>query len=402
MITMNKLVLFCGLLLSSGVIAEEAKPPSNSQSSLADSVTYDSSLTYFYQHASEINDSSEHGLKFDLKLDINLHKLGMLDHAKLTLHGEANGGHSINGRGGILMPVNMAMAYPGESGSDRSDLSSIYLTQGLSKNSALLLGKINMFEHAIRRGSGGAGLDYYMNTALVAAPTGFVPPTIFGGLYVKKTQDYSLTLGLYDSDDWVNRFDLENAFENGANVLVGWNKHVSFGGKRGTQGFKVAYSTADGVDLDELNLALLNGSPIAAKKESRQFIAYTFGQFLHQPQGEKSDEGFAVFGQIGVSDGNPSTLDRHIVIGVGGNNLTESRPQDRWGIGYYRYSVSDPIVDALASLSIPTRNESALEVFYNFQITENINLTADVQYVKPVLKINDEIYIYGLRLKAAL
>ncbi len=402
MITMNKLVLFCGLLLSSSVIAKEAKPPSNSQSSFADSISYDTSLTYFYQHASEIADSSEHGLKFDLKLDINLHKLDILNHAKLTLHGEANGGRSINGRGGILMPVNMAMAYPGESGSDRTDLSSIYLTQGLSKNSALMLGKINMFEHSIRRGSGGAGLDYYMNTALVAAPTGFVPPTILGGLYVKKTQDYSLTLGLYDSDDWVNRFDLGTAFENGANILVGWDKHVSFGGKRGTQGFKVAYSTKDGDDLDELSLVVLNGSSINAKKDNRYFIAYTFKQFLHQPLGTKSDDGFGVFGQIGISDGNPSTLDRHIVIGIGGNNLTTSRPLDRWGIGYYRYSVSDPIVDALALLSIPTRNESAWEVFYNIQITKNINLTADVQYVKPVLKIHDEIYIYGLRLKAGL
>ncbi len=388
---MKKLVLFCGLLLSSSVIAEEAKPPSNSKSSLADSVTCDSSLTYFYQHASEINDSSEHGVKFDLKVDINLHKLGVLNHAKLTLHGEANVGHSINGRGGILMPVNMAMAYPGESGSDRSDLSSIYLTQGLSKNSAIMLGKINMFEHAIRRGSGGAGLDYYMNTALVAAPTGFVPPTIFGGLYVRNTQDYSLTLGLYDSDDWVNRFDLGDAFENGVNVLVGWDKHVSIGGKRGTQGFKVAYSTKDGVDLDELNLAVLNGTPVNAKKENRYFAAYTFKQFLHQPLGAKSDDGFGVFGQIGVSDGNPSTLDRHIVMGIGGNNLTTSRPQDRWGIGYYRYSVSDPIADALALLSIPTRNESTWEVFYNFQITDNLNLTAYLQYVKPVMNIHDDI-----------
>ena len=360
----------------------------------------ESSITLMHQSASKI-DENDTGGKFDIRYNLNLDELGWMKGARFTVHGEANFGHSLNGKGGLLMPVNVASAYPGEDGSDRHDLSSVYVTKFLSKSSLIMVGKINMFDHAIRRGSGGAGLDYFMNTALVAAPTGFVPPTIFGGLYIKKTKDYGYTAGIYDADDWVNKLTLSNGFKNGTNFLFSYDHNVEINGNYGTQGFKIAYSTKDGADLESLNDENIS-TGLIPKKDNRYFVAYTFKQFLFQnKQGEK-DDGFGIFGQIGISDGNPSSLDRHIVLGVGGNSLTMQRPKDRWGFGYFRYKINDPIEDNLDRLGIPNRNESGFEAFYNVQITDSFNLTADIQYVKPVIARYDNVVIYGLRAKFTL
>ena len=104
-----------------------------------------------------------------------------------------------------------------------------------------------------------------------------------------------------------------------------------------------------------------------------------------------------VFGQVGFSE-NPNELDFAWVLGVGGNSLTKARPEDRWGIGYFQFSVTDEIADGLGALGLPLQSEKGFEVFYNVQATRSLNVTAGVQFIDPVFREQDNVTLFGIRL----
>jgi porin len=64
-------------------------------------------LTQFYQGITSGSGDHdfEYGGKADLLLNAELSKLGFWKGLLLTIHAEYNFGHSVNGRGGTLMPV---------------------------------------------------------------------------------------------------------------------------------------------------------------------------------------------------------------------------------------------------------------------------------------------------------
>ena len=104
-----------------------------------------------------------------------------------------------------------------------------------------------------------------------------------------------------------------------------------------------------------------------AVKNSRYYFAYSFDQYLHQDV-TNPDEGVGIFGQIGVSDGNPNTTHWSMLIGLGGKGLVPGRPNDNWGVGYYYDGISKYIKDALAP-AVTLTNEQGVELFYNFALT---------------------------------
>ncbi len=401
------LLLFAGMCASSNAHAqfqeresqqvlesetEQPTEPSSKAESFFDHVSFAPRLTHLYQGSTDGDIDYEHSGKFEVTTKVSLHDLGWWHGANFILKGEANYGESINGRGGVLMPVNLAILYPGEEGSDRYDITSWYFQKRLGKSSAVMFGKMNMLDFTIRRGSGGAGIDYFWNIGLVAPPSGLVPAQIFGAMVVGRTESFKYTVGVYDANGVDNKSGLEDPFEDGANIMVNVDFPVTIGGRPGFQGFKLAYSSKDEPDLSDISLPLGSGS---GSTKNRWYAAYVFKNFIHQNPDMK-DGGWGVFGQVGFSE-NPNGLDFSWVIGVGGNSLTKARPEDRWGIGYYRFSVTDEIVDGLDLLGVPLRDETGIEVFYNAQVTPWLNITADVQFIDPVLGNQENVTLFGLR-----
>src|SRR5262249_423157 len=87
--------------------------------------------------------------------------------------GETRLGNSVNRVDGLLAPSNIAMAFPKE-GENTSSLTGVKITQALSQNFAVVLGKLNTLDEyvlhydpklGLRPGIGG-----YMNTSLVFNP----------------------------------------------------------------------------------------------------------------------------------------------------------------------------------------------------------------------------------------
>ena len=357
-------------------------------------------LTQFYQGlaAGEGDLGYEYGGKADLLVTADLSKLGFWDGFSMTVHGEYNFGNSVNGRGGVLIPVNSALNFPGIEGADAYDLSSIYFVQEFGDSSTVVFGKINMIDmvQGKRPFLGGAGIDAFWNLTFVAPPTGTVPAYLLGALSTVRTERATYRLWVYDPASYVNELSLADAFEDGVTVRGSIQWPVTIAGRRGSQGFTALYSTQDGTDLSNLDEILVpTPEPgTVATKNSRYYFAWSFDQYLYQPAA-RADEGVGLFGQFGISDGNPNSLHWTFLVGLGGTGLVPGRSADTWGLGYYYDGLSDYLKDALAPV-VKLRDEQGLEIFYDVALTPWFDVSVDLQVIRPGLA-SDTAVLPGLR-----
>lgn len=124
-----------------------------------------------------------------------------------------------------------------------------------------------------------------------------------------------------------------------------------------------------------------------------------FDQYLYQSPANPK-EGVGLFGQFGISDGNPNRLYYLAFVGVGGTGLIPGRSRDNWGVGYYYAAPSSDLKDAFAPILrrpiLRIRNEQGGEIFYNFAVTPWLILGADLLIIRPSLA-NDTAVFPGLR-----
>lgn len=361
-------------------------------------ITLKPRLTLFSQGMTSGDDyeNFEYGGKADFLLNADLSKLGLWKGFSLTVHAEQNFGHGVNGRGGTIAPVNTALYFPGMEGADRFDLSSVYLGQTFGDSVSLVFGKINIIDVAAARPfAGGAGIDSFWNIVFTAPPSGTVPPYLFGALLSVRTKPATFGFWVYDPNDVSNMSGFEHPFADGVTFRGTVEFPVAIAGRSGHQGFVALYSTKDGTNLERDNDdTLIPGFPTGSGiKNTRYYFAYTFDQYLYQSE-RNPKEGFGLFGQFGISDGNPNRLYWSGHVGVGGAGLIPGRSLDNWGLGYYYAAPSTDLKSALDRLMI--RDEQGWEIFYNFAVTPWLTLGADLQIVNPSLADHTAVFS-GLR-----
>ena len=189
---------------------------------------------------------------------------------------------------------------------------------------------------------------------------------------------------------------IADAFDGGVSVRASVDFNVQLGGLRGHQGFTAFYSTQKGADLESLDDVFLP-SPVPGAityKDKRWYVAYSFDQYVYQPA-ERPGEGFGLFGNVGVSDGNPNALRWSALFGVSGRGLIPGRGRDTWGVGYYYDGLAQDLKDALAP-EVTLRDEQGLELFYNFALTPWAEIGADLQFIRPGLASSTAV-VPGLR-----
>lgn len=332
--------------------------------------------------------------KADLMVKFNGSKMG-LKKWTLVMHFEQNFGESLNQKGGTLIPSNTATTFPGLNGSEAFDISSLHLIHQFGKANVLMIGKINMVDIADgTRYSGGAGIDAFWNVNFAAPVTGILPPYLLGAISIIKTPALKYTLMVYDPRSYANQFP--TPFEKGISFNAGIEKEFSIAGKKGTHAINFRYSTQDGGDLYDLgDIALPSPENPLGRKNSRWYINYVINQTLVD-YSEKG-KGWGLFGQVGISDGNPNPIAFGMNLGIGGNSFFKGRSDDRWGLALYNYGLSVPLEDFGARLGKPLRNETGTELFYQAWITNYFSLGADVQLTIPVLKNNQNAFLLGIR-----
>ena len=86
---------------------------------------------------------------------------------------------------------------------------------------------------------------------------------------------------------------------------------------------------------------------------------------------------------------------------MGGNSpLRDYR--DNWGLAWYYVGASNEF-GPLPRLLFDPQDGTGVEMFYNFQVTPWLNVTPDVQFVRPGNRaIANDAFIYGLRVNMTL
>lgn len=355
-------------------------------------IVFRSRLTQFYQGASDAGYA--YGAKADVLLRANLAKLGAWQGLSLTAGAEYNFGASIDGRVGIYAPVNTALAFPAM---NSVDLASLYLGQRFAGGTALLVGKINIIDLASSAPfKGGAGIDSFWNITFAAPPSGTVPPYLLGALLTIPTKGPTYGFWVYDPESKVGQ-GLNDAFAHGVTFRASVEFPITIGPYGGHQGFVALYSTQPGTDLTTLGDLYEPPPPPGTTgiKNGRYYFNYTFDQYLYKSKSDPT-QNFGAFGQFGISDGNPNKLYWSALTGVGGTGLLPGRGRDNWGIGVYYDTFSPYLIQSLAP-AFAIRNEYGSELFYNFALSPNVKLGADLQIVSPAQTTTTTVFP-GLRL----
>jgi porin len=351
-------------------------------------------LTQFYQGLSsgEGDHPSEYGGKLDLMLDADLARLGLWKGLSLRVHAEYNLDESVNLEGGTIMPVNTALMFPGMKGADAFDFSAVQLKQTFGDSTSLIVGKVSIIDYCVPKPfMGGGGYDSFWNIVFAAPPSGTVPAYFFGALLSVRTEAATYGLWVYDPNSSVNKAGLDHAFANGVTIRGSVSFPVSIGGLSGHQGFAVSYSNKEGTDLETLDDIPVPEPPAGTlTKDDRYYFAYTLDQYLHRSK-EHPEEGVGLFGQFGISDGNPNVLFWQAFAGVGGTGLIPTRSRDKWGVGYYYAAWSRPLEDAVAP-TVNMRDEQGFEMFYNLSLTPWLVLGAHLQVIKPGLASETAVF----------
>lgn len=351
-------------------------------------------LTQFVQHLQDSDAGWPAGGKFDLRFTLDGNKVGLWRGFFVTGHWEYNYGNSANkdATGLNIIPISTAQAYP----SLHDSMISLLFTQAFSPTTTVTAGLFNMFDAASRRPLvGGGGIDTFWNLALAAPLTNITPPYIYGASFNTRTDLGSFGIFIYDPRDAQNLNIVRDLFSEGVTYSGTASFPVTIAGLGGFQNFRVAYSTLDGLDLSSLPPGLPVVPPNPAMKDDRWYLQYSFEQFFQQDANDPK-VGWGLFGQFGYSDGNPNAFQKHGFIGLGGNNMMEGRKLDRFGVGYYQYTLSEDLTHSLPVIGPRLKPEKGVEAFYNWAITPWFRLSADVQWQRQYNDL-DNNYYFGLR-----
>ncbi len=333
------------------------------------------------------------GGRGDMVFSLDTQKLGLWPGGFLSLETEGNYipadnfRSSINGRSGALMPLNSSQIYPTPAG-DNFNLPAFNFTQFLSPYFGLVIGKLatitstsgdmNEFAH-------GKGDTQFMNMALNFNPLMAltVPYSTLGtGLIVLPTQDPNhaiLTFFVLSATGKASTSGFEDLNDDNLTFAGEGRLRTDFFGLTGHQLLGGTFSNRKFTSIDQ-NLRFIIENAAVTEEKGSWNVYYNFDQYLYEPQ-QGSGRGVGIFGRLGVSDGNPNPMKFFGSMGVGGKGMLESRPHDRFGIGYYFINVKSPQFTGVLATRTFLRDEYGFEAFYNLAITPWLQLTPDIQVV---------------------
>jgi porin len=333
--------------------------------------------------------------RYDAFVDLDFGKMGLVDGLGFHVHGEGRFSQGQSNFGFQLWPANSGAVLP--LGGESFAASSLYLTQTIGKRSVLMLGKINAVD--LLAGDpvfGGWGTQRFQNIAFVAPPSGVVPPTIMGGVFVHKGTPITLTVMVFDPEDRTRDYFPGDLFKSGVNISVGATWGGTIAGRASSVGVTSTVSTKRGADLGDF---LVPPGLITDDIKGSYNIALQVTHRLADSSQVKG-KGLDFVVKAATADGNPNLIRRSIIIGLAGHGMVPGRPNDSFGIGGFAYDFSNALQDAVDPL-IDFNDEQGLEAWYSLALTPWFKLTADAQLINPARGDADTAVITGLRANLA-
>jgi porin len=338
----------------------------------------------------------KYGGRGDLTINVDTQKLGLWPGGFLTVEVEGNFTDSVNGKTGALMPVNSSQLYPTPSIVHKNNLNvpNVSFMQFFSPYAGVVLGKLatitptsgdmNEFAH-------GKGDTQFMNLAFNANPVILltVPySTLGGGFIILPTKDPKaaiVSLMVLQTNGQASTAGFEDLHSNQLSFVGEARVRTDFFGLTGHQLIGATYSNKSYTSLDQ-NLRFSIENRTIEKQKGSWNVYYNFDQYLYEIE-KGSGKGVGIFGRFGASDGNPNPMHFFVSFGVGGKGIIPCRPLDQFGIGYYYIDVKSPKVTGLLGNDRSfLRDEYGFEAFYNIAITPWMQLTPDIQVIRPAQK----------------
>lgn len=339
-----------------------------------------------------IDDQWRYGGRVDIYAKVPGSTIGLDDSITVNIHPELRYGKSINGEIGIL-PVQTGLFYPDDQG-EQFDLS-LSVKKTWKSGASLEVGKVNVLDIAAGLPVvGGGGIEGFENLAFALPPSTIVPQEMLGAMLTVPTSKVLYRLWVYDPVIATQETGLEHPFRNGVGALASVTFPVKLGGKPGYYAIKLAGTTRTGSPVEVLppGLQPIPGGTFGNGKGQASVVlaAYQYlGLYKDAP-----GKGWGAFGQVFFSDGDPTPLDVSGFFGVSGD--VPFRPQDHFGLAWFRYSLSDKLVDDLAPF-VGFEDEEGVEAFYTFQLAKPLRITADVQYIDSTVAARKPGWTAGLR-----
>ena len=103
-----------------------------------------------------------------------------------------------------------------------------------------------------------------------------------------------------------------------------------------------------------------------------------------------------MFGNLGISDGNPNPIRAFWNAGIAVKSPIASRASVTLGLAYYDL-ISSHALQTLAPPQIPFHNEQGFEFYYYAAITKWWTMTLDIQAADPARSDAKSPLLFGLR-----
>ena len=312
----------------------------------------------------------------DAFLTFDAGKLGLWKGGRLSTHFEYRGG-KLPPSGGALWPASTGTFLPLDA-RDELVMSTFQFSQTLGR-ATLIVGKINVVD--LLAGDpffGGWGTRRFMNVALVAPPSGLLPPVIMGAIATYAAQPWSLTAMAYDPHDRTRDYFPGDLFDDGVNLSLAGAWSGAWRGRPTSLSLSGTYSTREGTDLSDVLLppGLEAGTRVGSWSLGIQ------GGHLLVPSSALPGRGLGVYLRALLADGNPNPIRAGVMGGLAGQGVVPGRERDTFGVGYFYYAFSDALQSAVSPV-VPFEDEQGLEVYYSLAATPWFRLTADLQVVNP-------------------
>ncbi|WP_427963905.1 carbohydrate porin [Altererythrobacter sp.] len=343
----------------------------------------------------DARDIFRYGGKIDGYFDIKGGAIGIDNSLSMHIHPEFKYGESANGEIGLL-PSNTLLFYPGEG--DVFDLN-VNVTKRWKSGTTLTVGKVNVLDLAAGLPVvGGGGHEGFQNLAMALPPSAIVPGSIIGALFNKPTKSAIYRLWVFDPQLQSKKTGFESPFDKGVAFLGSITLPVKLGGKPGYYALKLAGSTRSELATEALVPVLVPAPGSGFGNRKGEFSAVLAGYQYLGVYPEAPGKGWGIFGQVYISHGDPTFLDKSGFIGISGN--PRFRTQDRFGIAWYRYSLTDGLVNALAN-RLALEDEEGIEAFYTLGIDKHLRVTANLQVIDSAVSARDTGILAGMRVTAS-
>jgi len=344
-------------------------------------------------------DENEEGLwKGDLIVKLDGDRMGLWEGGFASIRAEARGGHSVNPDAGTLMPVNTVALFPAAREEDEIvDVTEVLVTQFLSPNFAVIAGLMQTLDGDVLPGADGRGVEDFLNLALVLNPIALVtvPYSTLGLTLLALPSEKSygaLTVMDTEESSGHDKFDTDA----GTTWSASWTLLHDLGELPGGQRFAAIYADAEFTRLDQdLRNFLPIFGPVELENSSWSFYYTAFQSLSYRGRDELGEHrGWGVGTRLGYSDGDPNPFEWFGSVTLAGRGVSDARPLDRFGLGYYYLGLTDANIISI----LPIDDEQGVEVFYNFALAPSLFLAADVQYVDTGLNFADDAWVGQLRL----